>query len=397
MLNKDNKRELCYIVKIDWVKPIENADNIELVGINAWTCIAKKDEFNVGDLAVYFEIDSKLPKEDWSAFMESKRYIVKTMKLNKFKVISQGLALPISAFGWTTDNKTINANGKTYKLGDFLTEDLGVRYSVEEDNKRKGNSSVDKYKKMIQRHPKVFNNPIIKKIYKTKLGKRILFIFFGKKKDNVSWLSWVVKTDEERIENLPHLFNSDMLWIATEKVDGTSATYTIKRKGKKGDFYVCSRNVVFTELNKNNYYYDKNVYTEMADKLNMESVLKKMLKDYPKANYITIQGEIYGEGIQKRDYGMKGTDFKAFNLIFDGNRCNSIEMKNILYKYNIPTIDILDTEFVMPNTIDELRAYVHNDMSKIDGKMREGIVFRSQDGKQSFKCVDPEYLIKYHG
>ena len=32
----------------------------------------------------------------------------------------------------------------------------------------------------------------------------------------------------------------------------------------------------------------------------------------------------------------------------------------------------------------------------MDGIIKEGIVFRSQDGSMSFKCVDPEYLIKYH-
>ena len=95
----NNKRALAYVEKIAWVKPIEGADNIELIGINGWTCIAKKGEFKENDLCVYFEIDSKLPAADWSAFMEPKGYKVKTMKLNKFKVISQGLALPFSAFG----------------------------------------------------------------------------------------------------------------------------------------------------------------------------------------------------------------------------------------------------------------------------------------------------------
>ena len=30
-------------------------------------------------------------------------------------------------------------------------------------------------------------------------------------------------------------------------------------------------------------------------------------------------------------------------------------------------------------------------------KEREGIVFRSLDGKKSFKAVDNEFLVKYHG
>ena len=59
MLNEKGVRELAYIVRVGWVRPIEGADNIELIGINGWTCIAKKGEFKEGDLAVYFEIDSK--------------------------------------------------------------------------------------------------------------------------------------------------------------------------------------------------------------------------------------------------------------------------------------------------------------------------------------------------
>lgn len=51
----------------------------------------------------------------------------------------------------------------------------------------------------------------------------------------------------------------------------------------------------------------------------------------------------------------------------------------------------------LPDTLEDLRTYVHSTLSVIDGGMREGIVFRTEDGKRSFKCVDPEYLIKYHG
>ena len=48
------------------------------------------------------------------------------------------------------------------------------------------------------------------------------------------------------------------------------------------------------------------------------------------------------------------------------------------------------------NTIEELREYVDHETSKIDGNMREGLVFRSFDGARSFKCVSPEFLLKYH-
>ena len=35
--------------------------------------------------------------------------------------------------------------------------------------------------------------------------------------------------------------------------------------------------------------------------------------------------------------------------------------------------------------------------SEIDGEMREGLVFRSRDGKLSFKAVSNKFLEKYHG
>ena len=158
MLNpKTGQRELAYVVKIGWIHPIEGADNIELIGINGWTCIAKKGEFKEGDLAIYFEIDSKLPEKEWSEFLAAKHYKVKTMKLGKFGVISQGLALPAEAFGWKFETSgqfagdtplivTNNEKRPFLEEGAFVTEMLGVTYSVEEDNKRKA-PSVDKYKK----------------------------------------------------------------------------------------------------------------------------------------------------------------------------------------------------------------------------------------------------------
>lgn len=421
MLDSNGIRQLCYVVRIAWIAPIEGADNIELIGINGWTCIAKKGEFAEGDLAVYFEIDSKLPEDaEWAAFMAPKHFKVKTMKLGKFKVISQGLALPVSAFN-NIGLKTVEveeldgkhyikvqdtSNGEFYKEGDFLTKRLGVTYASEEDNKRKANSSVDKYKKMTARHPELFKKPFIKWLYKKDWGKKLLFLFYGKKKDKVSWPSWVVKTDEERVENMAWILNDKTPWFATEKIDGTSTTFTLRGKGRKEEFYICSRNVVFDKPDKN-CYYDTNVYVEMAEKYNMHDVLACLLgyfqnREAKPVVAVTIQGETYGASIQKRDYGMKDHDFAAFNVICyynDGTsrRLNPREMTNLLTRNNIPCVPILNDAYILPNTIEELRAYVNSEASKIDGGMKEGIVFRSADGVRSFKCVSPEFLLRFHG
>lgn len=61
MLNNQNERELCYAVKVTDITPIEGADKVELAHINGWHIMVKKGDYKVGDLAIYFEIDSLLP------------------------------------------------------------------------------------------------------------------------------------------------------------------------------------------------------------------------------------------------------------------------------------------------------------------------------------------------
>lgn len=135
--------------------------------------------------------------------------------------------------------------------GDCLTDFLGIKYSVAEDNRRKAN--VNKYTGMVQRHQNLFKkNPIIKWLYKRKWGKELLFIFLGKKNDSKTafptHFAFVHKTDEERVENLvPDILNDKREWIQTLKIDGTSSTYILERKKSlfkpKYEFYVTSRNV----------------------------------------------------------------------------------------------------------------------------------------------------------
>ena len=58
MLDSNGKRMLAYIVQVDDITSIEGADNIELARVGGWSLIVKKQEFNIGDMAVFFEIDS---------------------------------------------------------------------------------------------------------------------------------------------------------------------------------------------------------------------------------------------------------------------------------------------------------------------------------------------------
>ena len=394
MLNSKGERELAYVARVTEIVPIEGADRVEVAKIQGWTCMVAKGAFQVGDLGVFFEADSKVPEKEPFLFMEKRHYKVKVQKFFKGTVISDGLLMSFADFGWK--------DGK-YAEGDFLTKELGITYAEAEDNKRKANS-IDKYKKMAQRHPKLFQNPIIKKVYKTNFGKKVLFLFFGKKKDKKGcWPAWVVKTDEERIQNLASRIEEfqNEKWIATEKIDGTSTTFSLKGKGRKQEYHVCSRNVAFDTPEKAaKCFYDSNVYLEMDEKYDMHYVLQTIMNE-TNALYVTIQGETYGGKIQKRDYSRSDHELAVFNVIICGQdgiprRLNPVEMKAKMDEYGIPTVPIVATDVELPSTCDEILAMAHGD-SLIDGKPREGLVFRNIDGTKSFKAVDNLFILKYHG
>ena len=413
MLNKDGIRELAYVVKIDKIEPITGSDNCEAAVVGGWRVMTRKGTFKEGDLAVYFEIDSKVPATEQFAFLEKKHYKVKTQKYTfggKGNFVSQGLLMSAKDFGGIVyqDGSGIyyfHINGKSYAEGDFLTQDLGVKYADADDNKRKA-KSANKYKLMAQRRPDIFKKKWAQWMMRRNWGKKIMFFFFGKKKDKKSqWPAWVKKTDEERVQNMAWILQDKSEWFATEKIDGTSTTFTMKGRGRKREFYICSRNVVFDKPDKK-CFYETNVYTEMAEKYNIENVLDALMTFFENTNqrdveFVTIQGETYGEGIQKRDYGLKGHDFMAFNLIVgfkDGEvkRFNPSVMTTILIDYGIPCVPIVNAYFILPDTVDELLV-IATDKSAIDGGMREGLVFRDANGERSFKAVSNEFLLKYHG
>lgn len=408
MLNKDNERELAYIVVIDSVTPIPGYDRVELAHVGGWTIVVGKGEFKAGDPAIYFEIDSQLPEVKPFVDMEflaKKKFKIKTQKM--CKCISQGLLVSASNLGWGAGSTNglacvIDNDGNPHYSNDesrFVTKLIGVTYATPEDNVRKA-SSVDKYKKMAQRHSKLFSKKPFRWLMKRTWGKKLLFLFFGKKKDKKSdWPEWVKKTDEERIQNMDWILKDKEPWIVTEKMDGSSTTFTLKRgKGKNKEvFYVCSRNVVFDKPDKA-CYYDSNIYLEMAEKYDIYNKMKKLLTTaFKDCEWITIQGETYGPGVQKRDYHAPEHEFMAFNFITskDG-RWGSEEMKNLLEKeMGIPCVPILDTNFILPDTVEEMLEYA-NGVSVCDTEMREGVVLRSKDGSKSFKAVSNEFLLKYH-
>jgi len=388
----NDKRALAYTARCGKIEKIEGADNIELMSVLGWKVITKIGEFHEDDLCVYFEIDSKLPEKEWSEFMASKKYKVKTMKLGKFKVISQGLALPLSVFDVEIPNEE----------GVDVTELLGVTYSVEEDNDRKSNkvNKDKKYQSMAARNAKLFKNKPFRWLMRREWGRKLLFAIFGKKRDNPrGWpthFPFIHKTDEERCENLPWVLGYERPLIVTEKLDGTSCTYILEKKKKGYEFYVLSRNVRQADENQE-CYHDHNIYWDLAFKYDIENKLRKYLNGNPWLTYVCIQGEGVGS-VQGNPLKLQEDDLYVFNFIdSDTGRYSSTTGKFIIESMGMKWVPILDEHYMMPTDMEEFKQFATAKSVVNPNVMREGIVLRDPTNDFSFKNVSREYLLKHNG
>lgn len=380
----NDKRALAYIVTVDEIKPIEGYDRVEYARTNGWwVIISKNDNLKVGDKCVYFEVDSKVNADDERfAFLEKRSYKIKTQKM--CKVISQGLLMPLSLF----------PEFKDYQVFRDVTEELKVTYAIDEDNDRKNGDPNAKYKSMAARNPNIFKKRWARWLMKREWGRKLMFLIFGRKKDNPrGFPSFIKKTDEERVENQPWRIGDGKTYIVTEKLDGTSCTYALKRKGRnKFEFYVCSRNVRQQDENQKTYH-DHNIYWDLAFKYSIEECLKQYLEMHKDVDWVCIQGEGVGS-VQGNPLKLSEDDLYIFNFIDSKNgRYPSTESKTLVESlWGLKWVPILG-EFRLPDTMEELKERATGKSIVNPDVMREGLVYRSLDGKDSFKNVSVEYLL----
>lgn len=361
-------RKLATIRTISAITPIQDADRIVVAHIDGWECIINvKDELKVGDKVVYIEIDSRVPETPQFEFLRSRKFIVKTIKMRG--QISQGLAMPL----------TVLPDGN-YNVGDDVTDILGItKYDPELEEENRIASENGKTKKS--------KNPVIKYLMKFSWFRKFYFKYINKPTPKMDFPNWIVKTDEERIQNKVKLFemlrDEKIPLTVTEKVDGCSATYFIKRVGRnKFDFGVCSRNRRLAE--------DNSHYWEIARSYNIETVLKEIIGE--NEDYIVLQGEITGGKIQGGKYGSK-LSFWAFNLIRPNKKYDTMEMQDLLIKHGVYTVPITKLEYIVPETIADLIDYVSM-KSQIVDRAREGCVFRNVERNISFKVINPHFLLE---
>ena len=420
MINKKTgQRELAYVVRIDKIEPIVGSDNCEAAIVGGWRIMTRKGTFQEGDRAVYFEIDSKLPEKPEFEFLAAKHYKVKTQKYTfggKGNFISQGLLMSFNDFkengqepAWQLKLFERINSGETDEpdgIGEPLTKELGVTYAVVEDNKRKSN--IDKYSKMKQRHQELFKkNKIVQWLYKRTWGKKILFIFLGKKRDSASgWpvgkFPGVSKTDQERCENMTWVLEDKTPFIVTQKCDGSSGTFILERKlFGRYEFYVCSRNVRMFKPDQKCFYGDDNYYWDAAIHYDIENKMKDYLNKNKDISFVCWQGEICAPGIQGNPHKLEDLHLYCFHMTDSKNgRYDIREAKKIWDYYQMETVPIVNENYILPDDFEEFKLSADGlyDSQVCEGHIdcpREGYVYyKTTEPTFSFKNVSREYLLK---
>lgn len=357
-------RKLATIRVIQSINPIAGKDRVEIATVDGWTCmVSKADRFTVGTKCIFCEPDSVFPATEQWEFLKKYNYRIKTQKFkdgNKETIYSQGLVLPLSILP-----KVVNL-----EIGDDVTKELGIT-QWEDTMDREVTKDVisKKYPKWLMRFG-WFRKLVTKK--KTLKG----------------FPSFIAKTDEERIQNCYEFSQSEPTWVATEKVDGQSGTFLVMKSKSlfnKYEYHVYSRNYENNDPNSS--------YNIVFNKYNLKKVLTDLIEKY-KWDWIAIQGECIGPGIQKNKYKVKEYDLFAFNLITPTGRYSTDDMVKELVPLGVKCVPVLTHLSLMGKSCDEILNMANGKSELNKDSLREGIVFRSLDGKKSFKAVSPEFLAK---
>jgi RNA ligase (TIGR02306 family) len=339
-------RKLATIRRIDALTPIEGADAIECATVGGWKVVAQKGLYTVGDLAVYFEIDSWMPTnlapflskgKEPREFQGIKGERLKTIKLRG--QLSQGLLMPLD-----------EAIPETHTFGEDsdVTEYLGI----------------------------------------VKWEKPMNAQLAGVCKGNFP--SLIPKTDQERAQNLVKEIvaanERGTKFEITEKLEGSSMTcYLID-----GVFGVCSRNMDLKET-------EGNAFWATARRADIET---KMREQFGLADF-AIQGELIGPGIQGNIYKMTETKFYVFD-IYDIRRGEYVDPQTrraMVKEMGLDHAPVLVAAGSLYDTlgitdIPQLLKFAEGkSVMGMIGCEREGLVFKEVNGGFTFKVISNQYLL----
>ena len=349
-------RKLASIRKIADIRPIPDADAIEVAVVDGWKVVVKKGEYSVGDLAVYIEIDSWVPHElapFLSKGQEPREYNgVRGERLRTVKLrgqVSQGLLLQKTVLdGFGTHYVNVDGNvPERWVTNDYKVAELIEGYDLTEF------LNIQKWEAPIS--PQLAGQ--VRGVFPTHL---------------------IPKTDQERIQNcFPEIeAKGEVTYEVTLKLDGTSCT--IFRW--EDELRVCSRNL---ELKVNDENKD-NTLVAMALKVGHRI-----------PNGVAVQGELMGPGIQGNREGFKEHRFFVFDIYDIDNQfyIDSISRQVACNDYGMDMVPVIDPRAAAPASVDAGLAMA--DGPSITHKIREGLVWKcNKDPSFSFKTISNAFLLK---
>ncbi len=340
------ERKLASIQRVNDIRTITvegiEADSICEIRVQGWRLIADKADFQVGDLCVYFEIDSLFnPELAWVReqvpFMEKYKWRVRTLKMNKFRVgdppqvvISQGLAIPVKMFGDTLP----------LVEGTDVTDILGI----------------DKYDSLPFTADTIGRFP-----------------------------SWLPKTEEPRIQSTLELLDElhGKAWVATIKLDGTSCSIWWDE-----GLHIASRNLEINAEMPSTY-------------LRAVTPYLSIFEAHP---HLAFQGEVHGEGVQSNRMGAKGLHFAVFN-VFDRNEQRYLdypELQALCNTVGLSMVPLVASGDAFEWSLADLEEFADT-LNYPNDKPAEGIVVRplaetmsvTFGERLSFKVISKRFLLKY--
>lgn len=390
-------RQLVTIKTIDKLTPIEGADRIELATIGGWPIVVAKNLHNEGDKVAYFEIDTFMPetnplfaeyvargtKKAKSPYTgeEINGHVLRTVKLRG--QYSQGTVMPLNVIGLDEDTTPEDIEAWMKTNGVFKWE-----------------------------APASFKAADIKGDFPS--------IVIG---TNTNAPIQVHKTDSERVQNLTDEFLASLNpddWYATEKLDGTSATFVTT---DWGELRIASRN------NELKWFTDEDIEAsekkhaeekEAADKAEAEAAAAgienfkrpKVTKRLTKGTFQkiaeelgldkgmgpgqVIQGEIVGPNIQSNKLKLDRPELRIFHT--EGIGPESEFYKAVIAPRLVP---VLDYEF--PTTVAQAVEQVDGMKSTVNPKvLAEGVVWWNKNNetypelgdRANFKAINNKFLLK---
>jgi hypothetical protein len=441
-MEERNLRQLVSVRTIDRLEPIEGADLIELAVIGGWKVVVKRGEFQPLDQCVYFEIDCFLPDGNpaWQFLVDKSSRLFQGVKGHKLRTIklrgqiSQGLILPIDALPVVAYVAATGAVGRKH-LGAMLTDEVR--------NEADTLCQVIGMKDDEGVETEVTDFDFASLLGVVKWEAELPACLAGQAQG--LFPSFIRKTDQERCQNLvgeifgyddrlvpfdvtpliPEALaalqeqgilkqvdgewfkllkakaDRDARYEITMKLDGSSTTF-FHRDGEVG---VCSRNLQLKISEEN----AENSFVRML----FDSGLNWAL---PTLGNVAIQGELMGPGIQGNRENLKQFEFFVFDvqLIDEGRFMTADERMALMNQlarigvnmgivHHAPVFDgkKFVSDFITPTfTLDELGITdVAGLLKFVEGPslnhaIREGDVFKRDDGKFSFKGINNLFLAK---